>query len=72
MCDGDPDCGSSDKFGADMSDEDVHRCAKGNVCPVNEARCGDTMECRPIRMFCDDHRDCPDGSDEYDFCGMFS
>lgn len=71
MCDGDPDCGYSDKFGIDMSDEDDEKCAEGNGCPANQARCKYVSECRPIRMFCDNHNDCPDNSDEFDFCGKY-
>lgn len=26
------------------------------------------MECRPLKMFCDGNPDCPNRSDEWDFC----
>lgn len=42
---------------------------KSFKCGPNEARCGETAECRPIKLFCDKKYDCPDNSDEWSFCG---
>lgn len=41
-------------------------------CPWNQAKCGDTSECRPLSVFCNGHRDCQNGADEWDFCSNIS
>ncbi|KAF0300268.1 Prolow-density lipoprotein receptor-related protein 1 [Amphibalanus amphitrite] len=43
-------------------------CRKQRPCSPNEFLCGDGITCRPISMLCDKSRDCPDWSDEGDFC----
>ncbi|XP_068625234.1 prolow-density lipoprotein receptor-related protein 1 [Battus philenor] len=70
-CDGDADCGPHDD-----SDEDPFMCEKEFRCPGNEARCetplGGRFLCVPVAAFCDSHRDCADGSDEWDICDNFT
>lgn len=51
-----------------MSDEDPKKCNKNFRCGFNEARCGVTTQCRPIEKFCDGNLDCPDNSDEWNYC----
>lgn len=42
-------------------------------CGPNEAECSELLQCVPVSKFCDGHGDCPDNSDEWDFCGkLFS
>lgn len=43
-------------------------CHKGVTCPWNYATCNDELTCIPINKFCDGIGDCPDNSDEWDFC----
>lgn len=68
VCDEEEDCGVHPDLGADKSDEDPKQCLTTANCIWNQARCGQTGECRPIEKFCDGNRDCPDNSDEMDFC----
>lgn len=55
-------------MGPDNSDEDPSQCHKQVECPWNQAHCGDGFHCIPVEKFCDNHGDCPDNSDEWDYC----
>lgn len=37
-------------------------------CPSHMTRCGDGVTCKPTAAFCNGRQDCPDGSDEGEFC----
>ncbi|XP_042220954.1 prolow-density lipoprotein receptor-related protein 1-like isoform X2 [Homarus americanus] len=63
VCDGEADCGAGD-----TSDEDNPACKKGNTCPLNYFRCKNDINCILLKHLCDDSKDCPDSSDEGDFC----
>lgn len=65
VCDNEEDCGRA-ITGMDTSDEED--CHKNVPCPWNHARCGNSPDCRPLSVFCDGRRDCPNNADEYDFC----
>ncbi|KAK3853890.1 hypothetical protein Pcinc_039590 [Petrolisthes cinctipes] len=67
VCDGEADCGAGD-----TSDEDSATCKKGNTCPLNYYRCKDDITCVLLRRLCDRSLDCPDGSDEGQFCNNTS
>ncbi|XP_050691158.1 prolow-density lipoprotein receptor-related protein 1-like isoform X1 [Eriocheir sinensis] len=62
VCDGESDCGPDD-----FSDEHNPLC-KGNTCPPNYFRCNDSITCVLLSKLCDLNHDCPDQSDEGDFC----
>ncbi|KAG8233901.1 hypothetical protein J437_LFUL005229, partial [Ladona fulva] len=69
ICDGEPDCGVWPNQVADTSDEDLERCSKGHTCPSNYFRCNESsFLCKPIIGLCDGKADCPNNSDEGDFC----
>lgn len=68
VCDEEEDCGIDPILGPDRSDEDPSLCPTNGTCLWNEGRCGNTSECIPLEKFCDGVRDCPDSSDELDFC----
>ncbi|KAK7069706.1 Low-density lipoprotein receptor-related protein 1B, partial [Halocaridina rubra] len=63
VCDGEPDCGAGD-----TSDEDNEMCNKGSACPLNYYKCKNDVNCILIEQLCDYHTDCPENSDEGDFC----
>ncbi|KAJ4429179.1 hypothetical protein ANN_26182 [Periplaneta americana] len=58
----------------------VHRCEvmvnmsdrgtsqKSVSCPPNQFRCEDSVQCLPVTLLCDGALDCPDESDEGEFC----
>ncbi|XP_065167955.1 low-density lipoprotein receptor-related protein 1 [Atheta coriaria] len=69
VCDGEFDCGTSLEYGPDKSDEDVDSCRlKVAECPINEGRCAESTDCRHLSKFCDGHNDCPNNSDEWNYC----
>ena len=55
----------------DTSDEDIDRCSQSNVCPNNYFRCANLITCIPLKQLCDSIPDCPDMSDELNFCGTY-
>ncbi|XP_059475497.1 low-density lipoprotein receptor-related protein 1 isoform X2 [Neocloeon triangulifer] len=66
VCDGDVDCNKG-KI-KDNSDEDPMRCHNEVRCPPHMTKCEDKVTCKPTAVFCNGRSDCPDGSDEGEFC----
>ena len=85
LCDGDFDCGTEmlvvDSITSvsasdsplngriDNSDENLELCHHSNICPPNYFRCSNLINCIPMKFVCNGATDCPDGSDEFSFCG---
>lgn len=80
LCDGENDCGvispltinnqsnqESLSF-LDTSDEDQQRCQPKNECAQNYFRCANLITCIKLSQVCNNVTDCPDQSDEANFC----